>query len=160
MRQFTIRYYATFTIREFKSLFYKINPTGTTRRYYVDTLKTKFLQISTSFPRTSSVYFWWLKNPHRSTYIFRRNFDGRKIHVVFNYFFRYNFAGGKYCCWFSLTFFDVISMIEISTFFQCIFFRCNFNSRNLHVVSTYFFWCNFSFHNILVVSFYFFLTKL
>ena len=117
------------------------------------------------------------KFPRHFHVLLRYNFGDWKIHVVpltfsdavsmvekstlFSFTFLgiislvENFVGG-----FHVLFFDVISMIEISMFFQCIFFRCNFNGRNLHIVSTYFFWCNFSFHNILVVSFYFFLTKL
>ena len=113
------------------------------------------------------------KFPRHFHVLLRYNFGDWKIHVVpltfsdaismvekstlFSFTFLgiislvENFVGG-----FHVLFFDVISMIEISMFFQCIFFRCNFNGRNLHIVSTYFFWCNFSFHNILVVSFYFF----
>ena len=63
--------------------------------------------------------------PRPSTYFFRRNFAGRKIHVVSTYFFGCNLAGGK--------------IHVISTYF----FRCNFNRRKIYVVSTVFFRCNF-----------------
>ena len=35
-------------------------------------------------------------------------------------------------------------------------FRCNFNGRKIHVVSTYFFWCSFAVRKMHVVSTYFF----
>ena len=51
----------------------------------------------------------------------------------------------------SAYFFDVISMVEKSTYF----FWCNFAGRKTHVVSTYFFRCNFDGWKIHVVSMYF-----
>ena len=38
----------------------------------------------------------------------------------------------------------VISLFEISTFFPVYLFRCNFDGRKIHVVSTYLFRCNFN----------------
>ena len=52
----------------------------------------------------------------------------------------------------SAYFFDVISMVEKSTYF----FWCNFAGRKIHVVSTYFFRCNFDGQKIYIVSTYFF----
>ena len=40
-----------------------VESTWIRRGYYVDTSKTKSLRISTSFPRTFSMWFWWSKNP-------------------------------------------------------------------------------------------------
>ena len=57
--------------------------------------------------------------------LFRRDFDGRRIHIVSTYFFRCKFDGQK--------------IHVVST---C-FYQCNFDSRNMHVVVTYFFRRNF-----------------
>ena len=70
--------------------------------------------------------------------LFRRNFDGRKIHVVSTFFFRCNFNGRK--------------IHVVSTYF----FQCNFDGQKIHVVSTDFFWCNSSSRNIHGVSTYIF----
>ena len=78
------------------------------------------------------------KFPRHLHVLFRCNFDGQKIHVVFTYFFRRNFDGRK---------------IHV---FSTYFFQCNFSGRKIHVVSTYFFRCNFSGRKIHVVSTYFF----
>ena len=71
------------------------------------------------------------------SYFFRCNFFRRKIHVVSTYFL------------------DVISMIEISTFFPY-FFRCDFSGREIHVVSTYLFRRHFDGRKIHVVCTWFF----
>ena len=96
------------------------------RRFNVDissiTSKTKFWRNSKSFPRTFSVYFrWskyprrfhvlflvkflWSKNPRGFNVPFSCNFNARKIHVVHTFFF------------------DVISVVEISTLFPRTFFH-------------------------------------
>ena len=56
------------------------------RGYYGDTSKNKFRRISTSFPRTFSIWFRWSKNPRCFTYFYQCNFDGRNMHVVFTFF--------------------------------------------------------------------------
>ena len=89
--------------------------------YYVDTSKTKYRQISTSFPRIFSMYSRWSKNPRCFHVLFQRNFDGRKTHVVFTYFFRCNLIVEKSTL-FPPTFFDVISLVEKSTLFSLTFF--------------------------------------
>ena len=48
--------------------------------------------------------------------------------------------------------FDGRKIHVVSTYF----FRCNFDGRKIHVVSTYFFWCNFDGRKIHNVSTYFF----
>ena len=48
--------------------------------------------------------------------------------------------------------FDGRKIHVVSTYF----FRCNFAGRKIHVVSTYFFRCNFSGRKIRIVSMYFF----
>ena len=90
--------------------------------YYVDTSKTKYRQISTSFPRIFSMYSRWSKNPRCFHVLFQRNFDGRKTHVVFTYFFRCNLIVEKSTL-FPPTFFDVISLVEKSTLFSLTFFN-------------------------------------
>ena len=69
-------------------------------RFYVDTLKRKNRQISTSFRRTFSMKLWWTKNRWKidaknqgrfdhgdvSTYLVLRNFDERKIDIGSMYF--------------------------------------------------------------------------
>ena len=115
-----------------------VESTWIRRGYYVDTSKTKFLRISTSFPRTFSMWFYGRKIHVDSTYFFRCNFAGRKIHVDSTYFFRCNFGGWK---------FHVDSTH---------FFRCNFDGRKMHIVSTYFLRCNFDGRNMQVVFTYFF----
>ena len=87
--------------------------------YFFDVIS--LLEISTLFPR-----------------IFQLNFDGRNIHVISTYFFRWNFEGRKIHLVFTY------------------FFWCNFDGWNIYVVSTHFFWCNISGRNIDVVSTYFF----
>ena len=105
------------------------NPTRTPRRIDVDS--TWILhgyvedQISTNFHVVSTYFFDVISLIEISTYFFRRNFDGRRIHVVFTYFFRCNFDGRK--------------IRVVSTYF----FRCNFDGRKIHFVSTYFCRCNF-----------------
>ena len=104
-----------------------VESTWIRRGYYVNASKTKFRQISTSFPITffdvilMVEKFTWL----RRTTFFRCNFDGCKLHMVSTYFFRCNFDGRK--------------THVVSTYF----FRCNFDGRNMHVVFTYFFRRNF-----------------
>ena len=73
-----------------------VESTWIRRGYYVDTSKTKFRRISTSFPRTFSMWFRWSKNPRCFTYFYQCNFDGRNMHVVFTYFFRCNFDGQRF----------------------------------------------------------------
>ena len=81
-----------------------IESTSIRRECYVDTSKTKFRWISTSFPHT-----------------FLCNFDGRKIHVVSTHFFDVTLLVRKSTL-FPRTFFDVISMVEKSTLFPRILF--------------------------------------
>ena len=56
----------------------------------------------------------------------------------------------------STYFFDLISMVEKSTFHSTYSFCCNFDGRKIHVVSTYFYRCNFAGQKFHVVSTYFF----
>ena len=102
-----------------------VESTWIRRGYYVDSSKTKFRRISTSFLRTFSMWFRGRKIHVVSTYFFRCNFSGRKIRIVSRYFFRCNFDGHK--------------VHVISTYF----YQCNFNGRNMHVVFTCFFRRNF-----------------
>ena len=90
--------------------------------------------------------------------LFRRNFDGRKIHVVSTFFFRRNFNGRKIHVLSMYLFqcnFDGRKIYVVSTDF----FRCNFSSRNIHGVSTYIFWRNFDAQKIQFVCKYFFLRN-
>ena len=93
-----------------------------------------------------------------STFFFRRNFNGRKIHVLSTYLFQCNFNGRKihvvstYFFWRN---FDGRKIYVVSTDF----FRCNFSSRNIHGVSTYIFWRNFDAQKIQFVCKYFFLRN-
>ena len=93
-----------------------------------------------------------------STFFFRRNFNGRKIHVLSMYLFQCNFDGRKihvvstYFFWRN---FDGRKIYVVSTDF----FRCNFSSRNIHGVSTYIFWRNFDAQKIQFVCKYFFLRN-
>ena len=97
--------------------------------YYVDTSKTKYRQISTSFPRTFSMYSRWSKNPRRFHVLFQLNFDGRKTHVVFTYFFRCNLIVEKSTL-FPLTFFNIILMVQKSMLFTNTFFGEILTGRN------------------------------
>ena len=98
-----------------------VESTSFWRGYYVDTSKTKFRRISTSFRVLSRRHFDGRKMHVVSMYFLRLNFDGQKIHVISTYFYWCNFAGRK---------FHVVSTY---------FLRCNFDDRKIHVVSTYFF---------------------
>ena len=113
-------------------------------------------------------------NPRRFQVLFRRNFDGQKIQVVFTYLFRCNFDGRKIHVG-STYFFDVISMVEKSallprTFFDVIsmveksalsprtFLMYFWWLKNPRCPFTYFFQRNFVCRKILVVSTYFFIS--
>ena len=98
-----------------------VESTWIRRWYYVDSSKTKFRRISTSFLRTFSMWFRGWKIHVVSTCFFRCNFSGRKIRIVSRYFFRCNFDGRK--------------VHVISTYF----YQCNFNGWNMRVVFTCFF---------------------
>ena len=65
------------------------------REYYVDSSKTKFRRVSTSFHVLFQCNFADRKIHGVSTYFFRFNLDGWKIHVVSTNFFRCNFSGQK-----------------------------------------------------------------
>ena len=114
-----------------------VESTSVLRGYYVDTSKTKFRRISTSFPVLFRCNFADRKFHVVSMYLFRRNFDGRKIRFVFTYFFCCNFDGRK--------------IHVVSTYF----FRCNFDGRNIHDVSTCFFRLNLDGRKIHFVCTYF-----
>ena len=88
-------------------------PTGTPRRIDVD---STWILITSICRRPN-----FDKYPHRFHVLFRCNFDGQKIQVVFTYLFRCNFDGRK---------------IHVDLTY---FFRCNFDGRKIHVDSTYFF---------------------
>ena len=71
-------------------------------RYTEDKISTNFLVIS--------------------TYLFRRNFAGREIHVVSTYFFDV-ISLVEISTFFPRTFFDVISLVDKSTLFHFTFFN-------------------------------------
>ena len=89
-----------------------VDSTWILRRYVED-------QISTNFDVVS-------------TYLFRCNFDGRKIHLVSTYYFRCNF----FCR----------NIHSVCTYF----FRRNFDGRIIHFVCKYFFRQNFDEFNVVV----------
>ena len=127
-------------------LLFAFNPTGTPRRIHVDSTWILRRYVEDQISMNSHVIF---------AYFFRFNFDGQKIHVVSSYSFQCNFDGRKihvvstyfYQCNFASRKIHVVSTY---------FFRCNFDGRKIHVVSTYFFRCNFDGRKIHVVSTYFF----
>ena len=76
------------------------------RRYYIDTLKTKFRRISTSFPHT----FFDVISLVEKSMLFPRTFCGVILLV-------------EKSTLFTRTFFDVILLVEKSTLFPCTFFN-------------------------------------
>ena len=90
--------------------------TSIRRRYYVDSSKTKFRQIFTSFRVLFRCNFDGWKIHVVSTYLFPRNFIGRKVHVVSTYFFDV-ISMIKICSLFLLNIFDVTLMSRSSTSF-------------------------------------------
>ena len=64
-----------------------VESTSIRRRYYVDTLKTKFRRIPRHFHELFQCNFADRKILVVSTYFFRSNFAGRKIHIVPTYSF-------------------------------------------------------------------------
>ena len=93
-----------------------------------------------------------------STRILRRYVEDQistNFHVISTYFFDVILLVEK-STWFPCIFFNVISLVEKSTLFPRIFFRCNFDGRKTHVVSTYFYRCNFDGRSKHVVFTYFF----
>ena len=107
-----------------------VESTSIRRGYYVETSKTKFRRVSTSFPCTFSMQFGWSKNPRRFHVLFSTYFADQKIHVISTYFFRCNFDGGK-----------IHNVFTYS-------FRCNFDGQKIYVASTYFFQRNFDGRNM------------
>ena len=97
---------------------------------------------------------WWSESFHCHTYFPQNNhFPNGHSTILYRYVedqILTNFFV------ISTYFFDVISMVEKSMLFPHSFFRCNFNGRKIHVVSTYLFQCNFDGQKIHVVSTYFF----